>query len=601
MRCSGVHFCCDFECTTREPYTVYLATVEDVESGKQWIFEDMNSFIEFLSSIESSTLYFHNGINYDFNFIQWWSYQHGGFRYKLSKNHLIEFDTDEYELTKTGKVRIQNGQPVKKIIKHKLMDTTLIFAMSLKALGEIVGVEKGLGHIDTPLVREIHDDYWIEDYKDEDDVSIEERRKGKIHQSNFREDVKRLQWDIYALQDVHVLAEVIRKFNIIDYMKKRKFTIASIAYQELLTYEPYKIKIDSFTKKKEEFINATNMFAKQAYKGGISWTNPKYAGVRLKKKGFHLDYTSMYPSIYMNSEQYPLPNNMPVVLKGEEHKTNLFIIHFKNLKATCKSDRFPLLKKRTESKDDTNVDRYEHEFSGDIALTSPELEYLYENYENISYEGNPQIMYYEPNHELMAALRNHGQKWYKVKNNPKNPSERTFAKMMLNTVYGYLGFYGKEIKTYDYQFNNGVVQKILKGSDVTGIKSAEVPAAAFITAYGRVKLANDINKFGIDNVVCCDTDSLFLINFDTLEGIEGIGNELGMLKLEDTFDEIISLKPKTYCTAEQGHIVCQATAGSNYKFKSMDNFKVGELFASKEIARGVGGVGIKYVKKKLGE
>ena len=596
-----MHFCCDFECTTHQPYTVYLATVEDVESGKQWIFEDMNSFIEFLSSIESSTLYFHNGINYDFNFIQWWSYQHGGFRYKLSKNHLIEFDTDEYELTKTGKVRIKNGQPVKKIIKHKLMDTTLIFSMSLKALGEIVGVKKGLGHIETPLVREIHDDYWIEDYKDEDDVTIEERRNGKIHHSNFREDVKRLQWDTYALQDVHVLAEVIRKFNIIDYMKNRKFTIASIAYQELLTYEPYAKKIESFTKKKEEFINATNMFAKQAYKGGISWTNPKYAGVRLKKKGFHLDYTSMYPSIYMNSEQYPLPNNMPVVLKGEEHKTNLFIIHFKNLKATCKINRFPLLKKRTESKDDTNVDRYEHEFSGDIALTSPEVEYLYENYENISYEGNPQIMYYEPNHELMAALREHGHKWYKIKEHPKNPSERTFAKMMLNTVYGYLGFYGKEIKTYDYQFNNGVVQKILKGSDVTGIKSAEVPAAAFITAYGRVKLANDINKFGINNVVCCDTDSLFLINYESIDGIEGIGNELGMLKLEDTFDEIISLKPKTYCTAEQGQIVCQATAGSNYKFKSMDNFKVGELFASKEIARGVGGVGIKYVLKKLGE
>ena len=89
MRCSGVHLSCDFECTTQQPYIVYLATVEDVESGKQWIFEDMNSFIEFLSSIESSTLYFHNGINYDFNFIQWWSYQYGGFRYKLSKHHII--------------------------------------------------------------------------------------------------------------------------------------------------------------------------------------------------------------------------------------------------------------------------------------------------------------------------------------------------------------------------------------------------------------------------------------------------------------------------------------------------------------------------------
>ena len=595
MRCSGVHLSCDFECTTQQPYIVYLATVEDVESGKQWIFEDMNSFIEFLSSIESSTLYFHNGINYDFNFIQWWSYQYGGFRYKLSKHHLIEFDTDEYEMTKTGRIKMKHGQPVKKIIKHRLMDTTLIFAMSLKSLGEIVGVEKGLGHIETPLVREIHDDYWIEDYPEDADVELEELKRGKIHYGNFREDLKENQWDVYALQDVHVLAEVIRKFNVMDYMKKRKFTIASIAYDELLSYKPYAEKIKHVSKKNEDFIDAVNLFAKRAYKGGIAWTNPKYAGIRLNKKGFHLDYTSMYPSIYMNSEQYPLPNNMPT-----KDKTDLYIVHFRNLKAKCKINRFPLLKKRTESKDDTNVDRYEMEFNGDIALTKPEVEYLHENYEDISFDSH-HILYYEPNVELMAALREHGNKWFKVKENPSNPSERTFAKMMLNTVYGYLGFYGKEIKTYDYQFNNGVVEKILKGTDETGIKSAEVPAAAFITAYGRVKLANDINKFGINNVVCCDTDSLFLINVDTLDGIEGIGDKLGMLKLEDTFDEIISLKPKTYCTAEQGQIVCQATAGSNYKFKSMDSFVVGEEFPSKEIARGVGGVGIKYVKKRLGE
>ena len=595
MRCSGVHLSCDFECTTQQPYIVYLATVEDVESGKQWIFEDMNSFIEFLSSIESSTLYFHNGINYDFNFIQWWSYQHGGFRYKLSKHHLIEFDTDEYEMTKTGRIKMKHGQPVKKIIKHRLMDTTLIFAMSLKSLGEIVGVEKGLGHIETPLVREIHEDYWIEDYPEDADVELEELKRGIIHYGNFREDLKENQWDVYALQDVHVLAEVIRKFNVMDYMKKRKFTIASIAYDELLSYKPYAEKIKHVSKKNEDFIDAVNLFAKRAYKGGIAWTNPKYAGVRLKKKGFHLDYTSMYPSIYMDSERYTLPNNIPT-----KDKTDLYIVHFRNLKAKCKIDRFPLLKKRTESKDDTNVDRYEMEFNGDIALTKPEVEYLHENYEDISFDSH-HILYYEPNHELMAALRNHGQKWFNVKENPANDSERTFAKMMLNTVYGYLGFYGKEIKTYDYQFNNGVVEKILKGTDETGIKSAEVPAAAFITAYGRVKLANDINKFGIDNVVCCDTDSLFLINYESIDGIEGIGNELGMLKLEDTFDEIISLKPKTYCTAEQGHIVCQATAGSNYKFKSMDSFVVGEEFPSKEIARGIGGVGIKYVKKRLGE
>lgn len=581
-----MHLACDFECTTREPYVVYLATVEDVKSGKQWIFEDMNSFIEFISSIESSTLYFHNGIHYDFNFIQWWSYEHKQFKYIISKYHQIEFMTNEYERTKTGRIKQHKGEPVMKIIKHKLVDTTQIFAMSLKSLGKIVGVEKGLGHIDTPLVKSFNDKMWVEQVGEHGQDEI-------VHIGDFRQAIKDNEWDKYALQDVHVLAEVIRKFNVREYVEDGKETIASIAYKELLSYQPYKLRVEQSHEKKE-FIGAVNKYAKDAYKGGIAWTNPKYANVLLKAKGFHLDYTSMYPSIYMNPEKYPLPSNIPTL-----EKTDLYIAKFKNLKAKCKSDRFPLLKKRTESKDDTNVDRYEMEFNGDIALTKPEVEYLHENYENISYDSY-RIMYYEPNHELMEALKLHGEKWFKVKENPANSSERTFAKMMLNTVYGYLGFYDKKIKTYDYEFQDGVIKKILKGNSVTGIKSAEVPAAAFITAYGRVKLANDINKFGINNVVCCDTDSLFLINYESIDGIEGIGDKLGMLKLEDTFDEIISIKPKTYCTALKGYIVCQGTAGSNYKFKHISNFRAGETIPSKEVVQGKGGVGIKYVIKRLG-
>lgn len=586
-----MHLACDFECTTREPYIVYLVTVENVLTGEQLMFENLNEFINYLGSIEDSYLYFHNGENYDFHFLQYWAYKYKQFKYKTSKYHQLEFELDEYERTKTGRIKKHKGQPVLKTITHTLVDTTNIFKLSLKELGEIVGLSKGLGHIDTPLIALFDEDKYVIDNGDNDFELINEP---------FREAIKRNQWDVYAMRDVEILAKVIKQFNVIDHVLNRKGTIASIAYSELLTYEPYAQQVESYDKNKD-YLKAINTIAKEAYKGGIAWTNPLYANqlIKCKKpfKGFHLDYTSMYPSIYMQSSKYPLPNNRPVPIHGldENKRPELYIVRFGYLKAKCKPGKFPLLKARTDAYNHHNSTSYRNDFEGPITLTKPEVEYLKSNYDIIE-SRNVKIFYYEKNIELMNALRLHGLKWYEKKNNPANASEKLYAKMMLNTVYGYLGFYDKEVKTYDYSFNDNHVEKHLKGHTVTGLSTAEVPAAAFITAYGRVKLANDINRYGIKNVVCCDTDSLFIINYVQIPS----SDKLGELKLEHIFDEIISIKPKTYCIAKDGEVVAQATAGSNYKFDNINDFKAGAVFESSEREIGEGGIGIVKVKKTLG-
>lgn len=586
-----MHLACDFECTTREPYTVYLVTVENVLTGEQLLFNDLNEFVVYLSSIEDSYLYFHNGENYDFHFLQYWAYEYKQFKYKTNKYHQLEFELDELMTTKTGRIKKHKGKPVHKTITHTLVDTTNIFKLSLKELGEIVGLSKGLGHIDTPLIAMFNENGYAIDNGDGTYQGIKEP---------FRDAIKRNEWDKYAMRDVEILAKVIKQFNVIDHVLNNKGTIASIAYSELLTYEPYALQVESYDKNKD-YLKAINKVAKEAYKGGIAWTNPLHANqlIKCKKpfKGFHLDYTSMYPSIYIDSIKYPLPNNKPV----PNHKLDknnlpeLYIIRFGYLKAKCKPGRFPLLKARTDVHNHQNSDGYYEIFEGPISLTKPEVEYLYANYEIIK-EDKVKIFYYEKNIELMNALRVHGLKWYEVKNNPKSDSEKLYAKMMLNTVYGYLGFYDKQVKTYDYSFNEHHVEKHLKGNTVTGLSTAEVPAAAFITAYGRVKLANDINRYGIKNVICCDTDSLFIINYVQIAS----SDKLGELKLEHIFDEIISIKPKTYCIAKDGKVLSQATAGSNYKFDKIDDFKSGAIFESKERQVGKGGIGIVKVQKRLG-
>lgn len=595
-----MHLACDFECTTVEPYEVYLVTVENVITHEQFMFENLDTFITYLNSIEPSTLYFHNGENYDFHFLQWWAYEYKQFKYKINKYHKLEFELNDFQLTPTGRIKKHKGQPVKKLITHTLVDTTNIFKLSLKQLGTIIGLDKGLGYIETPLIASFGTDkdgkdFYVEKVADNGDVN-----DYVVHYKNFRQAIKDNEWDKYAMRDVEILAKVIDSYNLIEHVENNRGTIASIAYHELLTYERYALQVESYDKNKD-YLNAANQIAKQAYKGGIAWTNPLHANKLIKGKGFHLDYTSMYPSIYMNPWKYPLPNNKPVPVHELNHQElpELYIIRYDYLKAKCKPGRFPLLKARTDAHKHQNSDGYYPYFEGPISLTKPEVEYLYANYDVID-EGKPKIFYYEKNLTLMNALRVHGMKWYNIKNNPKSDSEKLYAKMMLNTVYGYLGFYDKSIKTYDYEYKDQHIVKVLKGHALTGITTAEVPAAAFITAYGRVKLANDINRFGIENVVCCDTDSLFIINYKSLNGINGIGNALGMLKLEHEFDEIISIKPKTYCIAKDDEVVAQATAGSNYKFDDIHQFKSGAIFESTEREVGKGGIGIVKVKKKLG-
>ncbi|NMK88429.1 hypothetical protein, partial [Staphylococcus capitis] len=204
-----------------------------------------------------------------------------------------------------------------------------------------------------------------------------------------------------------------------------------------------------------------------------------------------------------------------------------------------------------------------------ISLTTPENEYLFENYKNITYD-KVEVEYYEEHHHLEQAMTKHGNKWYAIKQNPENLAQKAYAKLMLNTCYGYLGFFESPISTYEYKSVNGVTVKEKAKDGITGINFAEVPAASFITAYGRCKLANDINKVGAQNVVCCDTDSLFVINYDfyELNKLLPISTQLGDLKLEHEFEQIKALKAKTWCIAdENGSVIGQATAGSNYKFK----------------------------------
>lgn len=597
------YFAADFECTTQPPCLVYMATLQEVHTGQQWQFTNIRDFIDFFIDYPNSTVYFHNGSNYDFEFIiNYILSNNTPYRIKTGKNFAVRRILPEIKCTKTGKLKQSKNKYQLIEMDITLRDSRDVVGGSIKGLGESIGLQKGMGEIETPLVAYINDDNWLEQL---DGTG----HHLKTHYGDFQKDMHRLGYWDYAIQDTYILAEVLKKYGVIEHANNGKYTQASIAYSEMLdNHKPYKDLLyqqNKFAKdnhKYREYAKALNRRAKRAFKGGAAWANDMFIdkdtgkAKLIKSHGFHIDYTSMYSSIYMNPELYPLPTREPV-----NYKTNLYIIHYTNLTADCKPNKFPLLKQRTDQIGYNNS-HYLNHFNGNISLTTPENEYLFENYTNITYD-KVEVEYYEEHHHLEQALKKHGEKWYAVKQNPDNPAQKAYAKLMLNTCYGYLGFFESPISTYEYKSVNGVTVKEKAKDGITGIDFAEVPAASFITAYGRCKLANDINKVGAENVVCCDTDSLFVINYDfeELSKLLPISNELGDLKLEHEFEQIKALKAKTWCIAdENGNVIAQATAGSNYKFKHISSFNEGETIVSSQKYYVNGGIQIKDKPKKFG-
>ena len=63
------YYVADFECTTKEPYQVYLVTIKEIGKGETLVFYDIESFIDYLSDKRECVVWFHNGDNYDFEFM----------------------------------------------------------------------------------------------------------------------------------------------------------------------------------------------------------------------------------------------------------------------------------------------------------------------------------------------------------------------------------------------------------------------------------------------------------------------------------------------------------------------------------------------------
>lgn len=638
-------FAADFECTTTEPFKVYIATVEDLLTGDSYKFYSIDDFIEFFSDKKDATVWFHNGSNYDNYFIIPYALKrHGTMKLRDSDKLILKIKQPFVEVdARSGEIKFDKKTNNYKYVFNtvRFCDSRKIIQGSLEKIAPTVGLQKGGSkHIETPLIAYINSDTdWAIMNKDS---SISKQSR------SFKEAMQTEGWEEYAVLDTHILAEAIKRYGLIDDARKNIYSASRKAWNELVSNCPeYEAHLKSLKQRYKQtkmvtlpngkkVSRTTDIYkyyvseqkaAQKAYKGGVAWTNPMYANqlIECEGKGFYLDFTSLYPSIYMNSNEHPLPYTMPS--KGNR-KTDLYIIHLKNLKMICKPGKFPLIKNRTDVKTH-NSKGYYAKFTGDISLTSVEWDYVVENYEILNSDDDPysyEVIYYERHYTLEKALRQHGEKWYKVKETATDEVERGTSKLYLNGCYGYLGFFQSERALYEYVLEEdedrgqkALVKQLKEDKAHVGLSHVEMPAAAFITAYGRVKLAIYKNTIGLEHVAQSDTDSLIVVGMTLDEIREKIvvtteeDQKLGYLKIEHTFDKCRCIKAKTYCIANnktreeliaegssETNIIKQACAGSNHKFKYFEEFVKGAKMRSKERVFGVGGVGIMNCVKVLG-
>jgi len=184
------------------------------------------------------------------------------------------------------------------------------------------------------------------------------------------------------------------------------------------------------------------------------------------------------------------------------------------------------------------------------------------------------------NHELRNAVEHHGAKIlkihstfgtdkadyyykdfveeiYKRRLNSKSSAYKLIYKLLMNNLYGQLGMSGKVIKTTRLtqadidRIKAGRLRVHMFGDNVLKEFAIPLPAhcnylhASYITSYGRIRLLEFMRKIPPENMVYCDTDSLFFFSKNWKTPFP-VGDKLGMMKMEDKGSRITTYAPKVY-------------------------------------------------------
>ena len=373
----------------------------------------------------------------------------------------------------------------------------------------------------------------------------------------------------YCKMDTHIVAMLLRWMRQND---MRGMTVAGCSFSSYLTRFYYDHRrdtrcgekhgkaqhLETFRKYYPRLDDVREHYCRKAYYGGMVVVNPSWQNMDLE----HItvkDRRSSYPaSAFKNRYPYGLGRWVEpwYVLADNE----VAITQFEITSLHLKDGGVPWLTVRGSpyvKPDEHITDQY---LQGErITLTSVDEQLLRENYDcnvkplyKLVFQTSPNVG--------KAYLADH----FIHKTIAPSKGESTYHKYMLN---GWTGQWGMKARTphmvCTYEYDKGIVRwkHDLTDDGETIFVEREpryVPVVAFITAYSRQSLINEIRKVG-DRFVYCDTDSVHYIDpdFDPEPEItptdpgELIDDYLGSWAVEGHFDYARYIGPKAYIHADK--------------------------------------------------
>jgi hypothetical protein len=538
-------FVADFETTTSEDdcrvWAVAWVNLESVYlpnyGNTLHIENNITSFIDYFKTLKGEhECYFHN-LKFDGSFIIDYLLRIGF----VNDDTLSEENTfstlitdakifyqikvrfaDIPEINKNGKPKMRKGQPVfnKCIINFK--DSLKKIPLRVSDISKAYGVEELKTSIDYEAYRPVG-------YE----LTPEEKE--------------------YVANDVIIVAKAL--YQMIVEQGQTSLTISGDALSEFKHRFANVPRGSAKAKKQAEdyfrqffplLSKEADDFIRLAYKGGYTYTNPKYQG-QLINEGLVYDVNSLYPS---QMYQQLLPYGVPVYCKGEIHPTDEYPLFIQHLKCTftLKEGYLPIIQLKNnprfhETEYLTHSDSVE-----ELYLTSVDLMMFLEHYEVYDLEFIDGFKF-KGRHGVFTKYIDY---WMEIKKKEKG-GKRQLAKLMLNCLYGKFATAMKALMKEPYlDESEDVKYRTVEKEEREPVYTA---MACFITAYARLLMISTAQKC-YDRFLYCDTDSLHVVGLD-IPPIDIHPKDLGKWKCEGVFCRAKYLRAKTYlesfCCDESGN------------------------------------------------
>lgn len=297
-------------------------------------------------------------------------------------------------------------------------------------------------------------------------------------------------------------------------------------------------------------------FIKESYTGGsVDVYKPTSDG----KKVYRYDVNSLYPYVM---KKYPMPTGIPIYFEGnilslntsnEDRPFGIFevdIISPDNIKT-------PILQTRIKTDNGFRTiapwGNWSGKYFSDELYNAQKFGYKFKVKRGYLFEKSDIFSEYV---DFLYELK---------KNSEKGSANYIISKLLLNSLYGRLGM--NPVVEQHLILENSKAKEIYSKVDITNvldlkngkelisfynsnldsdtdynIKNISVAVSAIVTASARIHMT----RFKTDNnltIYYTDTDS---IDIDKELDKKYVGNELGQMKLEHIFDDVVFLSPKVY-------------------------------------------------------